>query len=355
MKHRRLSFVSLLLAAILLLAACGNDQTPATSPEIGTPSAGTPAASASPEATEPMDAVGNMVTSVTPAVLTPPVDVTPTPGADGTPDVTPDASVPTGTGTADPTEGSTLQPTSPVPTSAGNPTPTGNKTPTSTPKPIQVSPTSTPPPTKGAVKDTPTPKPSKAPAKNTPTPQPTKAPAKKPGNTSTPSPTPTPDLWDWFDPWDDAVCRDDIAAALLANVNAYRVSKEVPAYENPYDYEDIEPGLGDYLTEKAHRVAKANALLGSKSQSKHEGGQIGTGLAYWRSSTDAEVVQEIAEELFITWYNSKPHNRNMLSDHRYWSDWGLDAVDVSVMAVYEYYDGIFFYYAAIMGSGVVCR
>lgn len=131
---------------------------------------------------------------------------------------------------------------------------------------------------------------------------------------------------------------------MLAKVNAYRVSKGVPAYEDPYDYDE---SVGDYLVNAAHRVAKANALLGSASQSKHENNQIGTGIVYWRSSTDAEVVKEIAGELFTTWYNSKAHNANMLIDrsHR--------AVDVAVMAVYEYYDGIFYYYAAIMGDTAV--
>lgn len=139
MKHRNLSLVSLLLVAILLFTACGNDQTPATSPE-----ASTPAASASPEAAEPTDEAGNTLPSVTPAVLTPPVDATPTPDADGTPDVTPDAPLPTGTGTAAPTEGGTLQPASPAVSEAekATPAPSENKTPTkggskptSTPKP----------------------------------------------------------------------------------------------------------------------------------------------------------------------------------------------------------------------------
>lgn len=331
MKKKQFSLISFLLLSVLLITACGNDQTPATLPETGTP-----AASVSPEAAEPTEAVGNTLPSVTPAVLTLPVDATPTPGADGTPDVTPDASVPTGTGTSAPTEGGTLQPASPAVSEAGKatPAPSGNKTPTKG----GSKPTAAPEPTKGSGKPTNTPKPTKAPAKDTPTPIPTK----KPGNTSTPSPTPTPEPIVWDEPWEDAVCRDDIAAALMAKVNAYRASKGVPVYENPYDYEDIKPGLGDRLTEKAHRVAKANALLGSKSQSKHEGGQIGTGIVYWRSSTDAEVVEEISGELFTTWYNSKAHNANMLDD---WSP----SIGVAVMAVYEYYDGIFYYYAAIMG------
>ncbi len=318
MKHRSLSLMSLLLIAILLFTACCNDQTPATSPETSTP-----AASASPEAAEPTEVAGSTGPSVTPAVLTPPVDVTPTPDADGTPKVTPDASVPTGTGAAVPTEGGTLQPASPAVSEAGKatPAPSENKTPTKGGKP-----TAAPEPTKGSGKPTNTPKPTKAPAKETPT----------------PSPTPTPEPIVWDEPWEDAVCRDDIAAALMAKVNAYRVSKGVPVYENPYDYDAYKPGLGDRLTEKAHRVAKANALLGSKSQSKHEGGQIGTGIVYWRSSTDAEVVEEISGELFTTWYNSKAHNANMLDD---WSP----SIGVAVMAVYEYYDGIFYYYAAIMG------
>lgn len=328
MKKKQFSLISFLLISVLLITACGNDQTPATSPETGTP-----AASASPEAAEPTDAVGNTLPSVTPAVLTPPVDVTPTPGADGTPD----ASAPTGTGTAAPTEGGTLQPASPAVSEAGKatPAPSENKTPTKG----GSKPTAAPEPTKGSSKPTNTPKPTKAPAKDTPTPIPTK----KPGNTSTPSPTPTPEPVVWDEPWEDAVCRDDIAAALMAKVNAYRVSKGVPAYENPYDYSE---SAGDFIFNAAHRVAKANALLGSKSQSKHEASQIGTGIVYWRSSTDAEVVREIAGELFTTWYNSKAHNANMLYD-------SSPSINVAVMAVYEYYDGIFYYYAAIMGNSAL--
>ncbi len=162
MKKKQLSLISFLLIVVLLITACCNDQTPATSSETSTP-----AASASPEAAEPTEVAGSTGPSVTPAVLTPPVDVTPTPDADGTPKVTPDASVPTGTGAAVPTEGGTLQPASPAVSEAGKatPAPSENKTPTKGGKP-----TAAPEPTKGSGKPTNTPKPTKAPAKDTPTP-----------------------------------------------------------------------------------------------------------------------------------------------------------------------------------------
>ncbi len=150
MKHRNLSLVNLLLVAILLFSACGNDQTSTTSP-----GASTPAASTSPEAVEPTEAAGNTVPSVTPAVLTPQPTPQPTPDADGTPTVTPNALVPTETGMAAPTESGTLQPASSAVSEAGEATlaPSENKTPT---KGVNK-PTSTP--TKGEKKPTSTPKP----------------------------------------------------------------------------------------------------------------------------------------------------------------------------------------------------
>ena len=126
----------------------------------------------------------------------------------------------------------------------------------------------------------------------------------------------------------------------MQKVNEYRVSKGVPAYEDPYDYEAYDLGLGDYLHERAHRVAKRNVKINSAD---HEGGQIGTVVAYYMTGSDAAFVETIAEEAFLHWYNSKAHNANMLDDH--WSP----SVGVAVMAVYEWYDGIFYYYACIMG------
>ena len=136
MKHKTLSFVSLLLAAILLFTACGNKQEPTTSdPSALSAPIGTTAPDASPAADpSPVDDVTPAVGSITPAVLTPNVTPQLTPGTED-PVVTPDVPLPTGPGTAAPTEGGTLQPASPAVSEAGNTTPVkGGSTPTSTPK-----------------------------------------------------------------------------------------------------------------------------------------------------------------------------------------------------------------------------
>lgn len=311
-KKRRRVFVNVMLVLLLVLStACGNKQEPTATSDPAASGApiGTTAPATSPTA-ETSPAVTPTAGSITPALLTPDVTqgVDVTPGIEPSEAPAPSGSVPSGAATPSP---DTKQPVTPVPSSAANP---GTVTPTLT----------------TAAGKTPT----KA-TGNTSTPSPT--PSKKPGNTSTPSPTPTPAEDVYGDTWDDAVDRDDIAKVLMQKVNAYRVSQGVPAFEDPYNYSK---SSGDYLYEKTHRVAKANALLGINSQSQHESGQIGTGTVYWMSSTDADVVEEIAEVLFMSWYNSKAHNANMLYD-------STNNVDVAVMAVYEYCDNGFYCYAAI--------
>ena len=342
MKQKILTKISLLLIAVTVLTACANNQRPGSLQSTPT---GSPSATGTPSVTPDTDGSENDAPSVTPTSLTPPItaEITPQPtGNSEDPEVSPEVSP-----ADDPLPTANVTPVDDV-TPTANASPTGTASPTEggTPHPVSPGVTATPTPTK-AVKDTPTPKPTQAPVKDTPTPTPTKAPikntptptpTKKPTKTPTPTPTPEPVVWD--EPWDEAVCRDDIAQVLMQKVNEYRVSKGVPAYEDPYDYEDIKPGLGDRLTEKAHRVAKRNVKINS---AEHEASQIGTVVAYYMTGSDSAFVETIAEEAFLHWYNSKAHNANMLDDN--WSPF----VGVAVMAVYEWYDGIFYYYACIMG------
>ncbi len=121
----------------------------------------------------------------------------------------------------------------------------------------------------------------------------------------------------------------------MAEVNQYRASKGVPVFEDPYKFDE---GLGDWLTAKTHRVAKAGSRIGSP---EHEGNQIGAGIA----AIPHMDAKEVSDQLFYCWYNSAAHNRNMLMEDPI-------ATDVAVMAVYEYYNGSFCFYIAIMGYSI---
>ncbi len=203
------------------------------------------------------------------------------------------------------------------------PTNTPTVTPTVSPKPT-ATPTATPMPT-----NTPT-----------PSPKPTATPTDTP--TPTPSNTPTPAPVAWTEPKE----RKDIADLLMTKVNAYRTSKGLRKWENPFVYYDVNnPGLGERLTAKGIRVAKKCCL---EHSANHEGSQIATGVYYYPWQVTDVWLDEMAGKFFSNWYDSAAHNKNMLDNH---ADDGI--VDVAVMSVVEYFDGESWHYCAIMTvSGV---
>ncbi len=311
-KTKRL--VALILAATCVLSMMGCTKTPGTEVTPTVTVKATPTVTATPTETptpEPTE------TPTPTATVAPTENPTPEPTATPTPEPT---ETPTPTITAAPTETPTPEPTAtPVPTKAPTATPTKapTKAPTATPVPTKA-PTATPKPT-----DTPTPKP--------PTPTPTSKPTAKDGSV---------DGVAWAAPKE----RTDIANALMAEVNAYRAQNGIRKYENPYVYDDVtNPGMGDYLTSKGKRVCKDLAVNWGKM---HESGQISAGTV--GSDDDTRTAAQIAKSLFDLWYNSPSHNRNMLDDS---SQYG--GVDVAVMHVYEYWDGDWRKYQAVMTSSSV--
>lgn len=255
----------------------------------------------------------------------PTLSLTPTPTPEPEVTVTPKPTV-----AETPTPELTEEP-SPIPTEEIKPTDTVMPTqiPTNTPT---VTPTVSPKPT---VKPTATPT-------NTPSPSP--KPTATPTDTPTPTPsnTPTPAPVAWTEPKE----RKDIADLLMTKVNAYRTSKGLRKWENPFVYYDVNnPGLGERLTAKGIRVAKKCCL---EHSANHEGSQIATGVYYYPWQVTDAWLDEMAGKLFDNWYDSTAHNKNMLDNH---ADDGI--VDVAVMSVVEYFDGEYWHYCAIMTvSGV---
>ena len=245
--------------------------------------------------------------------------VTPTPIPTNTPTVKPTE---TPTPTATPTVKPTATPTA-VPTATPTVKPTA--TPTITPKPT-VTPT---------VKPTATPKPTNTPVPtSTPTPKPTETPIPTPTNTPTPSPAPAA----WTEPKE----RKDLAELLMAKVNAYRVSQGLRKWEDPFVFHEKDDSeLRDRLSAKGLRVAKKCCL---EHSSKHEGGQIGTGIYFYPWQVTDIRKEEFVQDLFDNWYNSPAHNKNMLYDGGGEDDW----IGVAVMHVVEYFDGEDWHYCAIM-------
>ena len=261
----------------------------------------------------------------------------PSPTLSPTPTPTPEPEV---TVTPEPTVAETPTPElteepSPIPTEEIKPTDTVMPTqiPTNTPT---VTPTVSPKPTA-----TPTVKPTATPTNTpSPSPKPTATPTDTP--TPTPSNTPTPAPVAWTEPKE----RKDIADLLMTKVNAYRTSKGLRKWENPFVYYDVNnPGLGERLTAKGIRVAKKCCL---EHSANHEGSQIATGVYYYPWQVTDAWLDEMAGKLFDNWYDSTAHNKNMLDNH---ADDGI--VDVAVMSVVEYFDGEYWHYCAIMTvSGV---
>lgn len=257
-------------------------------------------------------------------IVTPTVTPTDTPTPMVTPTVVPTVtSSSTVTSTTMPTAAPTM---TPVPTATPTVKPTA--TPTVTPMPTDTpTPTSTPKPTN-------TPRPT-----NTPKPTPTVTPSPTATLTPVPTATPSPIPKAWKEPKE----RKDIEELLMAKVNAYRESQGIRKFESGYVYDDAEnPGMGEYLEEKGIRVAKECCL---EHSANHEGGQIGTGIYWYPWQMSAEKA---AGELYDNWYNSKAHNRNLLTDHS-----EIECVDVAAMTVVEYFDGEDWHYCAIMTSSCV--
>jgi len=266
------------------------------------------------------------------------VTLTPSPTLSPTPKPTPEPEV-----TVPPEPTITETPT-PEPTEEPSPTPTEEVNPTDTVTPTQI-PTNTPtvmptastkptatPTTKPTATPTVTPKPTNTPTEApTPTVTPTNIPTPVPTNT----PTPTPAAW--AEPKE----RKDIADLLMAKINAYRSSQGLRKWESPFVYYDVNnPGLGERLTEKGVRVAKKCCM---EHSAKHEGGQIGTGVYFYPWQVTDIWLESMAEDLYQNWYQSAPHNKNMLTDSS-----PYDGVDVAVMHVVEYFDGDYWHYCAIM-------
>ena len=145
--------------------------------------------------------------------------------------------------------------------------------------------------------------------------------------------------------WPEPRERTDVAQLLMEKVNAYRAQNGIRKVENPYVYYEVDnPGIGDYLTSKALRVAKKCCLEGT---SNHEGGQIGTGI-YGGYSSPANA-SEIAQRLFDNWYNSPAHRANLLDGGGQEQEW----VTVGVVEVVEWYNGNSYQYCAIQGISYV--
>ena len=141
--------------------------------------------------------------------------------------------------------------------------------------------------------------------------------------------------------WSEPRERTDIEELLMAKVNAYRASKGIRKWEDPYVYYDVNnPGLGDRLSSKGLRVAKKCCL---ESSADHEGGQIASG---WYGPQKRPSASEVADVLYQNWYDSPGHNANMLEI----TD---GEVPVGVMHVVEYYDGYKWNYCAVMTNSNV--
>jgi hypothetical protein len=145
--------------------------------------------------------------------------------------------------------------------------------------------------------------------------------------------------------WPEPRERTDIANALARLIDNYRAQNGIRKVENPYIYYELDnPGIGDYLTSKALRVAKRCCMEGTAN---HEGGQIGTGI-YGGAHDVPMNAEECANALFQNWYNSPAHRANLLDNK--------DAdtlVLVGTVKVVEWYNGYGYQYCAIQGISYV--
>ncbi len=145
--------------------------------------------------------------------------------------------------------------------------------------------------------------------------------------------------------WAEPRERTDIENALARLIDNYRAQNGIRKVENPYIYYELDnPGIGDYLTSKALRVAKQCCMEGTAN---HEGGQIGTGI-YGNTHATPMNAEECANALFQNWYNSPAHRANLLDNK--------DAdtlVLVGTVKVVEWYNGYGYQYCAIQGISYV--
>ena len=143
--------------------------------------------------------------------------------------------------------------------------------------------------------------------------------------------------------WSEPRERTDIEELLMAKVNAYRASKGLRKWEDPYVYDETTiANFGDILSSKGLRVAKKCCL---ERSANHEDGQIASG---WYGRQSRPSASEVAAVLYQNWYDSPGHNANMLT-----SNVAYNEVDVAVMRVVEYYDGKEWYYCAVMTVSTV--
>ena len=365
-------------------------ETPTPTMEPSVSATPTPTEEVTPVVTdEPTPMVTDELTPTPTEEVTPSVTEEPTPTVTATPTPEPTATpIPTNTPVPTNTPTPTTKPATPTPVPTKEPT----KAPTNTPVPTKA-PTSTPKPT-----NTPTPKPTQKPT-NTPTPVPTKAPEQPTtvwiarNNTDLydinsgvvmtvvgtiakgtqvtrvrTNVTDASNKVDWLDEityngnhyllwdsdlsttkvegkWSEPRERKDMSQLLMNKVNAYRESKGIRKFEDPFVYDDTSnPGMGPYLYNNALRVAKRCCL---EHTANHEGGQIGAGW-YSTGQKTPRSAEEVANELFNNWKNSPGHNGNMLQQIDMVHD-----VDVALMVVVEYYDGSNYQYCAIMGMSAV--
>lgn len=137
-------------------------------------------------------------------------------------------------------------------------------------------------------------------------------------------------------------------------MNAFRASYGLRKYEDPFVYDLLErPGLGTRLTEQGDRVCKDLVLNWGKM---HESNQISAGTVDGRYG-DIDT-KTLADYLFKLWETSKKgHRENMLDGLNEKDGLGnpieWDGVYVSVMDVYQYWDGHDLYTQAVMTTSLV--
>lgn len=138
--------------------------------------------------------------------------------------------------------------------------------------------------------------------------------------------------------WAEPRERTDIAQLLMAKVNNYRAQNGLRKWEDPRVYYNVNqsPSTYDDMYYRGVTVAKRCCLA---KNSKHDGGQIGTGIYGGGGKLSAE---DAAQTMFNAWKGSPAHNANMLT-----SDFGA-GVGVAIMTVVEWYDGYGYQYCAIM-------
>ena len=144
--------------------------------------------------------------------------------------------------------------------------------------------------------------------------------------------------------WDAPRERKDLEEILMAKVNAYRQSKGLPPFADPFVYYDeYEPNSGANMVAEGLATAKEQCV---KEGAQHNSRQIGVG--WYGSAINTRqgglTNEQLAEKLFQGWYNSPGHNANMLENG---TEGGYRIV-TGVMTVVEYYNGSYWGYCAIL-------